>query len=300
MTKKCHIIWLVLSFLIYNCKTQKKTTEIIPVDCDTTIACQQCLAEIDASGNLIPNGSFECYDELVLSDVTSYYVFNNVCFWNKGDSVFSNGRSTLIMPLEPDGIENVYVSAEPRTNIIAWLQGTPDLFNNVAQNRTNMKRAFDGNCCAGINLMGYSLGKLQRGCESLQTRLLSPMIKDSLYIVSWEYCSQTELFGENSFASNALGFALTDSMLFRPDFKFDSDGNYIELGYNPICDSNDTIDTLVTDKEWHHFEKLYKAKGGEYCLTIGDMKVEDMKFLAPDNSKCSCYYLIDNVVVRKK
>jgi gliding motility-associated-like protein len=179
-----------------------------------------------AQQSLVPNGSFELYD---------------TC------------------PYFPDQINFA----------TGWFQattGTSDYFNecyngpfplniDVPSNFTGYQFAYDGKGYAGFYpLAGKINGSYNDYCEYIETQLLSALLLDSIYNISF-YISVAN--GSNSGVYN-LGVLFTDTLIHV--------NNYERITVQPSC----VFDTLIMDTtNWVKMSFDYKANGNEQFMTIG-------------------------------
>jgi len=164
--------------------------------------------------------------------------------------------------------------------------GTPDLYFSDYDNPNGTGEKF-----AGINLLGKRNDEIFRGCEYLLVKLKKPLMKDSLYSVSFEYRLNSH-FIKPSYVSNCLGF-----YLFEDCTHFT---NRLENTVRPIVESEYTINEISSDSLWHKFKVSYKARGEEKFLLIGDVLSGQLIYDPPSTViESNSYFYIDNVRVQK-
>lgn len=211
-----------------------------------------------AAQNLVPNGSFEDYTRC------------------------------------PGGY--VQHSAEFRAK--SWRSitpGTPDYFNacsggeaDVPYNWAGVSDPYEGYGYAGIYV--WMVPKDYR--EYLHCKLTEPLIRDSVYMVSFRY----KLSSYSKYCADRIGLLLSDSLK-----QYQHDG---PLGINPTFSYvKDSALTLETGS-WELASAEYKATGGEQFLTIGNFDGEDTRTYyirfrpaAEPMVAESAYYYIDDVQV---
>lgn len=132
-----------------------------------------------------------------------------------------------------------------------------------------------GNYCAGIVLMSFT-GET----EYLTGRFLSPLIKDSIYKISFwvKYAPNPKCM-----ASSGLGYKVSsDSIVFKSKIKAIEglSSNYLDLFGSIKIRPDFHIDSLVTNTKWTKITSLFKAIGGERFITFGMFSMEnDFQFI---------------------
>lgn len=149
-------------------------------------------------------------------------------------------------------------------------KGTADYFNSCTKLQVGVPQNFMGYCLPkdGMAYTGLILlleppkkpskGKLINYREYLQSQLSQELEKDKVYEISFFY----SVASYSTFAINRLGVYFSKE-------KISNKRNSEVLNYKPHL----AIDTLNINNEndvWHHFKGLYKAKGGEKVMTIGN------------------------------
>lgn len=175
--------------------------------------------------------------------------------------------------------------------------GTPDYFNTcsdgeaaVPYNWAGVSDPFDGFGYAGIYTWMH-LDKEYR--EYLHCKLNAPLVKDSVYLVSFRY----KLSSYSKFSTDRIGLLLSDSLKrinhdrplkIAPTFAF-------------VKDSALTLETGA----WELAAAEYRAKGNEEYLTLGNFANNDsthfyhIQFRPASEPMLarSAYYYIDDVKV---
>ena len=177
--------------------------------------------------------------------------------------------------------------------------GTPDHFHScsngeadVPHNWAGISEAYEGSGYAGIYLMVD--GKNYR--EYLQCKLLSQLIKDSLYTVEFHY----RLSSYSMFSIDRIGLCFSDSLV---KIKHDK--------VIPRAPDIGVVEDSALTKEtglWQKAYQLYRAKGNEQFVVIGnfwtgeDTRSYAIRFMPmqQDMLREAAYYYIDNVKVELK
>lgn len=175
--------------------------------------------------------------------------------------------------------------------------GSPDHFHvcsegegDVPHNWAGISDAFEGTGYAGIFLWMNDPHDYR---EYLQCKLIEPLIKDSLYNVSFRY----KLSSYSKYAIDRIGLLLSDVVLTaRHDNVIK-----VEPTFSVIRDSALTETTGL----WELASTQYKARGGESFLTIGNFfdngetHSYEIKFRPVQQAMLanSAYYYVDNVRV---
>lgn len=210
--------------------------------------------------NLVPNGSFEDYA---------------VC-----PGSYSEGAGAF--------------RVSPWTSVST---GSPDYFNacsrgeaDVPYNWAGVSDAFDGSAYAGIYTW-MDLAKEYR--EYLHCRLTAPLLRDSVYLVSFRY----KLSSYSKYATDRIAMLLSDSLK-----RYAHDGPLdIEPTFTFVKDSALTPETGA----WELALTEYRARGGEQYLTIGNFsnnastRAYHIRFRPAQEPMVahSAYYYIDDVKV---
>ncbi len=178
-------------------------------------------------------------------------------------------------------------------------EGTPDAYNacsngegDVPYNWAGVSEAYEGSGYAGIYLWFY--GKNFR--EYLQCRMDAPLVKDTIYLVSFRY----RLSSYSKYCIDRIGLHLSDSaILVRNDRAWN-----ITPTFQFISDSA----LRPTTGLWESGEVEYRARGTEKFLTIGNFDDNNktrhyeikhrpaQEFMLKD----AAYFYIDDVVIRMK
>lgn len=141
-------------------------------------------------------------------------------------------------------------------------RGTPDHFHscsageaNVPHNWAGVSEAFEGKGYTGIYLWMNDTNDYR---EYLQCKLMQPLMKDSIYRISFRY----KLSSYSKYAIDRIGLLLTDTVL---DEHHDN-----VLSIMPTLSV--IRDSALTDATglWETASLEYKAKGREQHLTIGN------------------------------
>lgn len=175
--------------------------------------------------------------------------------------------------------------------------GSPDYFNacsrgeaDVPYNWAGVSDAFDGSGYAGI-YMWMNLSKEYR--EYLHCRLSTPLIRDSVYLVSFRY----KLSSYSKYSTDRIAMLLSDSLRrYRHDGPLD-----ITPTFTFVKDSALTPETGA----WELALTEYKARGGEQYITIGNFsdnagtRAYHIRFRPTQEPMLqhSAYYYIDDVKV---
>ncbi|MEI7597132.1 MAG: OmpA family protein [Bacteroidota bacterium] len=125
--------------------------------------------------------------------------------------------------------------------------------------------------------------------EIIQTKLISPLQKDSLYFVSFF----VNLSESSSFAIWRIGAFISNSPI-----KYD--GTYLNVYKSNPQILNDSLNYITDTVEWKEIFGYYKAKGGESFISIGSFaSVDNDRKILNDNTKQKRYYYIDDVSISK-
>lgn len=178
--------------------------------------------------------------------------------------------------------------------------GTPDHFHScstgeadVPHNWAGVSEAYEGNGYVGI----YTWMNNDRNYrEYLQTKLESPLMKDSTYNIEFHF----RLSSYSMYAVDRIGLQFSDTLV---NLKTDR-----ALRMEP--DMSLVRDSALTDQTglWEVVRKEYKARGNEVYVVIGNFFDDasthyyHIKFSPEqqDMLKRSAYYYIDNVSVVPK
>lgn len=193
-----------------------------------------------------------------------------------------------------------YSQHEKDFKAIAWSSanaGTPDLFNacsrgegGVPHNWAGTAPAFEGNGYAGIYVWMATDNEYR---EYLQCKLLERLVTDSVYQVSFRY----RLSSYALYCVDRIGLLLSDTSLHAPHDKVLAIQPTMEF----VADSALTLET----GSWESASFLFKARGGEHYLTIGNFSKNDSTRVYKIHHRDaqqpmlarSSYYYIDDVKV---
>jgi outer membrane protein OmpA-like peptidoglycan-associated protein len=195
----------------------------------------------------------------------------------------------------PDGCSIIPKSYFVDDWIMATL-GTPDYFNacsnksGVPNNWVGKLYAKSGNGYAGLIAGMYinGNGNLEEKREYIEASLKSKLIKDIFYYLGFS----TSLAGNSPVAINGLGMFLSDTLV-------DIVKSIEHLPFTPqLLNRENKI--ISEQHKWTELGTIYKAKGNEQFIIIGNFQPDDETSMKPVNSRgslnCS-YYLIDDVFV---
>lgn len=185
---------------------------------------------------------------------------------------------------------------------VSWTSattGTPDQFHrcsvgeaDVPHNWAGVSESYEGAGYAGIYVWTDYLNYR----EYLQCKLLTPLIKDSTYVIEFHY----RLSSYSMYAIDRIGLLLTDTLVHIKSDKV--------LRHHPdIAVVHDSALTRQTGL-WEVMRGEYKAKGGEQAILIGNFsddaetKCHHLRFIPMQQEmlKAASYYYIDNVIVEPK
>jgi outer membrane protein OmpA-like peptidoglycan-associated protein len=142
------------------------------------------------------------------------------------------------------------------------VSGTPDYFNvcshgeaDVPHNWAGVSDPYEGVGYAGLYLWA-AMGRNYR--EYLQTELSERLVRDSLYYLEFHY----KLSSYSKYSIDRIGLLLTDSLVrLNHDLTFN-----VTPTFSIIKDTALTTETGL----WEEGKILYKARGGEKFLLIGN------------------------------
>ncbi|MFT5780150.1 MAG: hypothetical protein ACI837_003111 [Crocinitomicaceae bacterium] len=224
--------------------------------------------------NLISNGSFERYSVLVQKfSAKSFSLCGSILSWNE---------DVPKLPLADDLRLN-YAEEISYTGVNAsssYFLGTPDIYYESKEDT-----AYDGKLYAGINLVSFYDGALQRGREYLQTKLSRELNEGEKIRVEFAYKLQHE---RSNIPTNAIGICITKEPLLKT-FPIDSLLIISELGTS--------VTDLAEAQDWTVISFEFEAKGGEKYLTLGDFNQTNFSRLKGKRN-FSSYYFIDGIVVQ--
>ncbi|GAI24510.1 unnamed protein product, partial [marine sediment metagenome] len=203
------------------------------------------------------------------------------------DDIYKNGKliKTKKFLIPNSGFE-IYNKLPYSTGIgdeciFAWSNpndGTPDYFHydssnpftQVPKNQFGLQQAHSGNAYAGL----FSENNWK---EYLQTKLISPLVKDMEYKINFFLC-RGEIFTNDTI--NEIGIFFTENPFRQAGAK--------KLNLTPQIIFDDK-ETYINAHTWIPMSAIYKAKGNENYITIGFVN---------DNYKIT-YYYIDDISIEK-
>lgn len=170
--------------------------------------------------------------------------------------------------------------------------GTPDYYEpncGIAGTSatTNNSQPFDGAGFAGINVFGQAGGTFNR--EYIHGKLSEPLVAGKFYRATF-YVKPVNLPGNGSFGIDNIGMLVTDTIL-------DS------VPVNNLLDAKPTIvaaNPIINLSFWTPICGVFRAKGGEEHITIGNFSVDsETGFVPLDGAMLpsQAYYLVDFVEV---
>lgn len=288
-------LFMFLLIWLFACHNSSKLSLIEPrvyFDNSSCISCSSNHVE-----NLVSNGSFECSDSLIRLPSTQLYDFATVCFWNEDDSIVARKLNARVFNMPANIKGKIELRPETNAGVSTLYLGTPDYYRYNSSIPEFSFKPTDSISYAGISLMGFDhKASLQRGTEYLQLKLNSEMQADHRYQISFDYCLKEKFLLENSYASNALGFVMSDSVDFITEMDI---GHRNRKGldeiYYPLCTSDYVVSDLATYNTWKALIHTFVAKGGEKYITIGDVRKDSLIFQGMNEIDGISYYLIDNV-----
>lgn len=196
-----------------------------------------------------------------------------------------------------------YVDRPVRRLIPHWdvpTKGTPDYFNicsrgdaGVPDNFAGSIPARVGQAYAGIILrLNFSIDNRVTGekpviyREYIQTKLIEPLEKGKQYRIKFWICNSSK----SRFAVDAIGACLDSE-------RVQSNTNGL-LNCVPVIE-NPMGSFLTNQNYWVAIEGVYKARGGEQYLTIGNFRNNSAtRYVMQSNSDFNyAYYYIDDVSV---
>lgn len=180
-------------------------------------------------------------------------------------------------------------------------KGTPDHLHicskgdaGIPENFAGYAYPYDGVAYAGIILReifddstGYYYGVSR---EYIQTKLLSPLKHGKIYCIKLYYMNASK----SLFAVDALGVAISVDKIGRKDAG-------LIIQHPQVINKPGNI--LDNQNEWRELCGIYRAKGNEKYLTIGNFWDNSVtKYIRHNNPKTDtlffyAYYYIDNVRV---
>ena len=182
-------------------------------------------------------------------------------------------------------------SPYPRDYISPWTTyfGSPDYYEPNcgvagADSTTNNSQAFDGDGFVGIEVYGQENGTYMR--EYLHAELKEPLVAGQLYRIT--FYVKPVFVDEGSFGINNIGLLLTDTILdsIPADSLIPAEPQI--FGTEPVINTN----------YWTPICGVYKAKGGEQYITIGNFFTDSETSAVPLENSTNAqrgYFLIDYV-----
>lgn len=161
--------------------------------------------------------------------------------------------------------------------------GVLTTFNGVPFNSYGYRYAKSGNAYCGLYLLSHAITN-DDAKAYLQGNFTQALIKDSIYCVSY----WVSLCGYNKRAIKNIDAYINDTLL-----NWNNGWPKTLKGFVPQIQCNRFItDTL----NWQQVQGLYKAKGGEQYITIGNFNTDATTAtysLVPNNGSAVDYYLDD-------
>lgn len=171
--------------------------------------------------------------------------------------------------------------------------GTPDYFHQSCGfpgdlGTTNNALPFDGEGFIGLNLYGDNGTSFNR--EYLNGTLTQPLEAGQFYRITFYVKPLNNDAAGKSYAMNSIGMLFSDTII-------DTVPNDMLLDYQPNITAQDII---IAESYWTAICGVYKARGGERYITIGnfrnDINTQVLPLTGAVNPQES-YYLIDHVEV---
>lgn len=234
-------------------------------------------AIIDPSPNLIKNGDFELCHAVIRSGMKKGYRFEGCYpYWNENEKQIdlTNNTKTTHQSSHTDRLREYFKLSSHGLDY-----GTPDAFIEAKEDT-----AASGTKYIGFCIMSNQGKEQSRGNEYIQTKLTRKLMPYEQITVSFYYKKD-----EKDLATNALGIALTDSLIMKQR-SIHTDTQKI------IYQDGITQGSIMHATIWQKIAFKYVAKGGEEYLTIGDFKTDDV-LSATKPTKQLCYYFIDDIRV---
>ncbi len=181
----------------------------------------------------------------------------------------------------------------PRDYINPWTTyyGSPDYYEpncGIAGTdlTTNNSQPFDGDGFIGIEVYGQNAGAFRR--EYIHTELKDPLVEGQLYRISF-YVKPVFVDG-GSFGIDRIGMLLTDTIV-------DTIPTDSLLPASPQIFSREVI---TSTQYWTPVCGVYKAKGGEQYITIGNFSPDPLTSATPLEGSANAqrgYFLVDYVSI---
>ena len=185
-------------------------------------------------------------------------------------------------------------SPNPSEYITPWTTyfGTPNYFEPNCGNAgsaatTNNSQPFDGQGFIGLEVYGQAGAQYNR--DYIHGELKEPLVAGKFYRVSF-FAKPVFLPGGGSYAIDNLGMVLSDTIIDTIPAN-----NVLELQ----ADISAT-DPIINTSFWTPVCGVYKAKGGERFITIGNFSIDQETAITPlsgSTNPTQGYYLIDFVEV---
>lgn len=235
--------------------------------------------------NIIPNGDFEEYTDCPL---ISQSMITKTRYWNDLSDIDLIRKKSIMLEMNREGA----ILYSP--NEVEFL-GSADLYaectrdNKLVDGTIDSIGAFSGNTFVGITLYTETKKK-GRGCEYLQVKLKSPLIKDKIYSIK----ISVRLSGNSRFSTNTASIAFSNDIILKAkdgcNTPIKSD-NYIQL----------SSETINSKEKWISYCVYYSAQGGEQYVTIGDFISDDTKVKIEklEGGRNLAYYLFDSVQMQE-
>lgn len=185
-------------------------------------------------------------------------------------------------------------SPNPSDYITPWTTyfGSPDYYEPNCGNAgtsatTNNSQAFDGDGFLGIEVYGQTGAVYNR--EYIHGQLSEPLVAGKYYRATF-YVKPVNLPPSGSYGINNIGMIVTDSLVDT-------------IPVNNIIDAEPLIsatDPIINTSFWTPICGVFRAKGGEEHLTIGNFSIDQETAIEPLDgamNPTTAYYLIDFVEI---
>lgn len=166
----------------------------------------------------------------------------------------------------------------------------PSGLTNVPKTSMGYCEAKDGQGFAGVILKTHKVGGKDYR-EYIQNHLKKPLEKDKLYCISFFY----RLAGCASFSIDRFGMYFSETKINIETDKV--------VEFKPQLETKENV-FLENDEEWKAIYNIYRAKGGEEFLLLGNFRDDEntnekrhQKYQSCDRGKDYAYYYIDSVQV---
>ncbi len=187
-------------------------------------------------------------------------------------------------PIISNDIEDI---ATPWTSYF----GTPDYFHQScgfpgSPTTTNNALPFDGEGFMGINMYGDNGTNFNR--EYLHGELKKPLEAGKFYRVTFYVKPLNNDAAGKSYGINGIGMLITDTVV-------DTIPTNSLLDYKPQVMA---VDEIIAESYWTAVCGVFKAKGGEKFITIGNFRDDISTRVVPlsgASNPLEAYYLIDYV-----